>query len=96
VGAEHGIYADTTPTGAPGMILRTPNDPSWYKGGLWNDSERINIPGLWMMTWYDVSVGEPGCLQPCAQDGGPEVANEQYAIIAPMPIADISAPPSTR
>src|SRR3984885_809362 len=57
IGAPHGIFADTTPSGAPGMITRTPNDPSWYKGGLWNDSMRINLPGLWLMTWYDVSVG---------------------------------------
>jgi hypothetical protein len=35
---QHGIFADTTPSGQPGMILRTPNDPFWYKGGLWNDS----------------------------------------------------------
>ena len=86
VGAEHGIYADTTPTGAPGMILRTPNDPSWYKGGLWNDSERINIPGLWMMTWYDVSVGPNlAAYNHVRKTADPEVANEQYAIIAPMP-----------
>jgi predicted acyl esterase len=50
VGSQHGIFADTTPSGAPGMIIRTPNDPSWYKGGLWNDSMKIDIPGLWMMT----------------------------------------------
>src|SRR6202000_2906852 len=42
VGSPHGIFADTTPSGKPGMIERTPNDPSWYQGGLWNDSERIN------------------------------------------------------
>src|ERR1700733_7580005 len=56
VGSPHGIFADPTPSGKPGMILRTPNDPSWYQGGLWNDSMRIDIPGLWLMTWYDVSV----------------------------------------
>ena len=26
-------------------------------GGLWNDSMRIDLPGLWLMTWYDVSIG---------------------------------------
>ena len=39
------------------MIQRTPNDPAWYKGGLWHDNMPINVPGLWYMSWYDVSVG---------------------------------------
>ncbi len=86
VGTPHGIYADTTPSGQPGMILRTPNDPAWYKGGLWNDSERINIPGLWFMTWYDVSTGPNlAAYNYVRSTADPEVANEQYAIIAPMP-----------
>jgi hypothetical protein len=86
VGSQHGIYADKTPTGAPGMIERTPNDPSWYKGGLWNDSMRINIPGLWMMTWYDVSTGPNlAAYNQVRKTASPEVANEQYAVIAPMP-----------
>jgi putative CocE/NonD family hydrolase len=86
VGSQHGIYADTTPSGQPGMIKRTPNDPSWLKGGLWNDSERINIPGLWFMTWYDVSVGPNlAAYNYVRKTADPEIANEQYAIIAPMP-----------
>jgi uncharacterized protein len=85
VGAPHGIFAETTPSGAPGMIARTPNDPSWYKGGLWNDSERINIPGLWFMTWYDVSVGPNlAAYNYVRKTANPEVANEQYAVIAPV------------
>ena len=39
------------------MIKRTPNDPAWYRGGLWHESMPIDIPGLWYMSWYDVSVG---------------------------------------
>ena len=39
------------------MIKRTPNDPAWYRGGLFNDNMKINVPGLWFMSWYDVSVG---------------------------------------
>jgi len=84
VGASHGIFADTTPSGQPGMILRTPNDPSWYKGGLWNDSMKIDIPGLWMMTWYDVSTGPNlAAYNYVRSTASPAVANEQYAIIAP-------------
>ena len=84
VGAQHGIFADTTPSGQPGMILRTPNDPSWYKGGLWNDSMKIDIPGLWMMTWYDVSTAPNlAAYNYVRSTASPAVANEQYAIIAP-------------
>jgi predicted acyl esterase len=85
LGASHGIFADTTPSGASGMIARTPNDPSWYKGGLWNDSERINIPGLWMMTWYDVSVAPNlAAYNYVRKTASAEIANQQYAIIAPV------------
>ena len=46
------------------MIKRTPNDPAWYRGGLWHDDHPINVPGFWFMSWYDVSVGtQPGGLQ---------------------------------
>ncbi len=84
LGAPHGIFADTTPSGAPGMIARTPNDPSWYKGGLWNDSERIDIPGAWFMSWYDVSVGPNlAAYNYVRKTASAEVANEQYAVIAP-------------
>jgi uncharacterized protein len=85
LGAPRGIFADATPSGAPGMIARTPNDPSWYKGGLWNDSERINIPGAWLMTWYDVSVAPNlEAYNYVRKTASPEIANEQYAIIAPV------------
>src|SRR5438046_4578145 len=26
------------------MIKRAPNDPAWYRGGLWHDDMRINVP----------------------------------------------------
>ena len=86
VGSAHGIFADTTPSGKPGMIARTPNDPSWNQGGLWNDLMRIDIPGLWLMTWYDVSVGPNlAAYNYVRKTASPAVANEQYAIIAPVP-----------
>jgi uncharacterized protein len=86
VGAGHSIYADTTPSGQPGMILRTPNDPAWYKGGLWNDSMKIDIPGLWLMTWYDISVAPNiAAYNSVRKTASPAVAGEQYAIIAPVP-----------
>jgi predicted acyl esterase len=85
LGAPRGIFADPTPSGAPGMIARTPNDPSWYKGGLWNDGERINIPGAWLMTWYDVSVAPNlAAYNHVRRTASPEIADQQYAIIAPV------------
>ena len=46
----------------------------------------INVPGLWMMTWYDVSVAPNlAAYNFVRQSASPDVANEQYAIIAPVP-----------
>jgi predicted acyl esterase len=85
IGAPHGIFADTTPSGKPGMITRIPNDPSWYQGGLWNDSLRIDLPGLWLMTWYDVSIGPNlAAYNYVRSTASPAVAAEQYAVIAPV------------
>jgi putative CocE/NonD family hydrolase len=86
VGAQRGIYSDTTPSGKPGMIERGPNDPAWYTGGLWNDSMKIDVPGLWLMTWYDISVGPNlAAYQYVRSHASPAVADEQYAVIAPVP-----------
>ncbi len=64
VDGPHGIFADREEVSTGGaMIKRTPNDPAWYRGGLWHDDKTINVPGYWFMSWYDVSVGpEPGGL----------------------------------
>lgn len=85
VGGPHGIYADKTPSGRPGMIARTPNDASWYEGGLWNDGMRIDLPGLWLMTWYDVSVAPNlAAYNYVRKTASAAIANQQYAIIAPV------------
>jgi uncharacterized protein len=86
VDAPHGIYADAMPVETGGrMIQRAPNDPAWYKGGLYHDDMPLNLPGLWYMTWYDVSVGPNLALyNHVRQTASPEVANEQWAIIAPV------------
>ena len=58
VDGPHGIFADRMEVSTGGaMIKRTPNDPAWYRGGLWHDNMPINVPGFWFMSWYDVSVG---------------------------------------
>ena len=86
LGARTASTRTPLPQASRGMIERTPNDPAWYKGGLWNDSMRIDIPGLWLMTWYDVSAGPNlAAYNYVRKTASPAVANEQYAIIAPMP-----------
>jgi len=80
-----GIFADLMPVETGGaMIKREPNDPAWYKGGLWHDNMRINIPGFWFMSWYDVSIGPNlAAFNHVRKTASPEVANQQYAVIAP-------------
>jgi putative CocE/NonD family hydrolase len=84
-GGPKGIFADRMPVDTGGaMVQREPNDPAWYKGGLWHDNMKINIPGFWFMSWYDVSVGPNlAAFNHVRKTASPEVANQQYAVIAP-------------
>jgi uncharacterized protein len=81
-----GIFADAMPVDTGGrMIQRAPNDPAWYKGGLYHDDMPLNIPGLWFMTWYDVSIGPNLALYNHVRKNAPaEIANEQWVVIAPV------------
>jgi putative CocE/NonD family hydrolase len=81
-----GIFADAMPVDTGGaMIRRAPNDPAWYKGGLWHDNMPLDLPGLWFMSWYDVSVGPNlEMFNHVRRTARPEVANQQWAIIAPV------------
>ncbi|HJZ98908.1 MAG TPA: CocE/NonD family hydrolase, partial [Candidatus Solibacter sp.] len=85
VNGPNGIMADRAEVSTGGaMIRRTPNDPAWYRGGLWHDDMKINIPGFWFMSWYDVSVGPNlAAYNRVRATAKPEIANQQYAIIAP-------------
>ena len=85
VDGPHGIYADDMPVDTRGsMIKRAPNDPAWFRGGLWHDNMKINVPGFWFMSWYDVSVGPNlAAYNHVRNTTSPEIANEQYAVIAP-------------
>jgi putative CocE/NonD family hydrolase len=84
-GGPRGIFADPMPVPTGGaMIERAPNDPAWYRGGLWHDNMRIDIPGFWFMSWYDVSVGPNlAAFNHVRKTASPEIANQQYAVIAP-------------
>ena len=85
VQGPHGIFADHMPVATGGaMIERTPNDPAWYKGGLWNESMKINVPGLWFMSWYDLATGPNlAAYNFVRKTARPDIANAQYAVIAP-------------
>src|SRR5256884_360486 len=85
VNGPHGIFADRAEVSTGGaMIKRTPNDAAWYRGGLWHDDMKINVPGFWFMSWYDVSVGPNlAAYNYVRRTAKGEIANQQYAVIAP-------------
>jgi putative CocE/NonD family hydrolase len=86
IDAPRGIFADAMPVPTGGrMIQRTPNDPAWYKGGLWHDDMPLNVPGLWFMSWYDVSVGPNlAMFNHVRKTAKPGVRDQQWAVIAPV------------
>jgi putative CocE/NonD family hydrolase len=67
------------------MIRRTPNDPAWYEGVLFHDDMRINVPGLWFMSYYDIAIAANlemyNFVRKTAKG---EAADQQWAIIAPV------------
>jgi uncharacterized protein len=85
VDGPHGIMADRMEVSTGGaMIKRTPNDPAWYRGGLWHDNMPINVPGFWFMSWYDVSVGPNlAAYNFVRKTAKGEIGKQQYAVIAP-------------
>lgn len=85
VDGPKGIFADEMPVDTGGaMIKRKPNDAAWYKGGLYHDNMKINIPGFWFMSWYDVSVGPNlAAYNHVRATADPDIADKQYAVIAP-------------
>jgi uncharacterized protein len=85
VDGPRGVFADSMPVATGGaMILRAPSDSAWYRGGLWHDDMPIDVPGLWFMSWYDVSVGPNlaayNHVRRTAKGGA---GDRQYAVIAP-------------
>ena len=77
VGGNTGPFVD--------LLQRTPDDPRWYEGGLYHDTEDFGVPALWLNSWYDVSQGPNLALfnhiRSNASDK--EVRDGQYVIIAP-------------
>ncbi|HRI78908.1 MAG TPA: CocE/NonD family hydrolase, partial [Cyclobacteriaceae bacterium] len=67
------------------MIIRKPNDPAWFKGGLYHDNQPINVPGFWFVSWYDVSSSPNIALyNHVRKNPNKEMADNQYLIIAPV------------
>ncbi|HEX5007624.1 MAG TPA: CocE/NonD family hydrolase, partial [Hyphomonadaceae bacterium] len=62
-----------------------PDDPAWYKGGLYHDNESWGVPALWYDSWYDVSIGPNLALYNHATKKGAdaEARDNQYAIVGP-------------
>lgn len=86
VGGPPGIFETHMPVATGGnMVARTPNDPAWYNGGLWNDSMKIDKPGLWFISWFDVSASPNLAAYNFVRRTAPgKIADQQYAVIAPV------------
>ncbi|GAB3951768.1 CocE/NonD family hydrolase [Spirosoma harenae] len=67
------------------MIVRKPNDPAWYKGGLYHDNMPFGVPSYWFVSWYDVSNGPNLALFNHVRKNAtdPQVRDNQYLVIAP-------------
>lgn len=78
VDGQQGVYEK--------MIARKPNDPDWYKGGLWHDDMPIDVPGYWFVSWFDVSSGPNIELFNHVRNSAKnrKVADDQYLVIAPV------------
>ena len=67
------------------FMRRKPNDPGWYQGGLYHDSEDFGVPAFWFNSWFDVSQGPNLALynhvRTNAEDD--DVRDGQYMMIAP-------------
>ncbi len=68
------------------MVIRKPNDPEWYEGGLYHDNMDFGVPSFWFASWYDVSISPNIALfnhvRTNAKD--PIVRDNQYLVIAPV------------
>ena len=72
-----GIYSD--------MIKRKPNDPAWFKGGLYHETMPFGVPSYWFTSWYDVSIGPNLALFNHVRNiEDPSISENQYLVIAPV------------
>lgn len=67
------------------MVIRKPNDPAWFEGGLFHDTMDLGVPSFWFVSWYDVSVSPNLALFNHVRNNSkdPEIRDNQYLVIAP-------------
>jgi putative CocE/NonD family hydrolase len=78
VNGPEGIFND--------MVARKPNDPAWYKGGLYHDNMPFHVPAFWMVSWYDVASSPNLAMVNHIKEkaaASKTIADNQYLIIAP-------------
>ena len=68
------------------MIIRKPNDPAWFNGGLYHDNMSLEVPAYWFVSWYDVSSAPNIALFNHVRNAAKSknVADNQYLVIAPV------------
>lgn len=78
VNGPEGIFND--------MVKRKPNDPAWYKGGLYHDTMPFHVPAFWFVSWYDVASSPNLAMVNHIKEKAAinkQVADNQYLVIAP-------------
>ena len=67
------------------MIVRKPNDPSWFEGGIYHDNMPLEVPSFWFVSWYDVSSSPNLALYNHVRKNAKskEITDNQYLVIAP-------------
>ncbi len=68
------------------MIKRKPNDPDWFKGGIYHDDMGFAVPSFWFTSWYDVSITPNLKLFNHVRNNidDNEISDNQYLVIAPV------------
>tara|TARA_R110000868_G_scaffold284718_1_gene545130 strand:- start:4082 stop:5968 length:1887 start_codon:yes stop_codon:yes gene_type:complete len=67
------------------MVRRKPNNPEWFKGGLYHDTMQLGVPSFWFASWYDVSISPNLALFNHVRNTTKDAAirDNQYIVIAP-------------
>lgn len=67
------------------LLMRKPDDPAWFEGGLYHDDEDFGVPAFWLNSWFDVSQGPNLTLfnHVRANASDKAVRDGQYMMIAP-------------
>ena len=77
VNGQNGVYEK--------MMQRKPNDPDWFKGGLYHDNMPFDKPAFWFVSWYDVSSSPNLALYNHVRKNAisQQVRDNQFLVIAP-------------